>query len=804
MGAVAFRARTDLRTKVRWALLLIVAIGIAGGASLTALAGARRTDTAVDRFVAYSRPTNGGVIANPALYPRIARLPGIQYSQVGARFGMVRVDAGNRPLRNNVLGAVAVADFGPGRPIILSGRIPRADRVDEAVVNASAATNEHLHVGDELRFRGYDTGAANALLRGTIAAPTGPIVKVRVVGVVRFPSDLSTAEATPDVTYTGSDTALLTPAFLRAYSRRITELGGPILSVQFTNPAAVPPFTAQVARLSKGQAQVFTGSDDLGAAAQAKHATKVETIALLLFGALAAIVTLLLIGQAFARQVYLDTNEYTTLNAMGMTRPQLVCAISARAALISTAGAIVAVGVAILASPRMPIGLARQAEVHPGYSVDGVVLAAGVVVIAGVLTASTAVVAWRATRALGLGASRRSARRAHASRIATQLSRSGSPPSATIGATMAFESGAGASSVPVRTATVSAVIAVAVVAGALTFGSNLGRLGAEPRLQGWNWDVAVGNPHSDDVSKIAIPKLLRNPDVAAFSSIATPASDLRVGGRDGGLFGIDAVKGPDLIPYTAGRAPRTANEVAFGPKTLRDLHLRIGDHVRASTGGPTRSLLVTGRALLTPVVVNDQIPLGQGALVTASALKVLRTDATTNVFLVRLRPGADRAAALRRLRADFPGTVLSAARPPDIENLRRVDRMPGLLAALFALIALLIVGNMLVSSVRRRRRDLAILRTIGFVRRQVTGAVIWQATMIAVVAIVIGIPVGVILGRANWNLVTDQFGLANDPIVPGARLVLFALATLFVINVVAIVPGLLATRTSPATILHAE
>ena len=61
---------------------------------------------------------------------------------------------------------------------------------------------------------------------------------------------------------------------------------------------------------------------------------------------------------------------------------------------------------------------------------------------------------------------------------------------------MAFEPGRGSSAVPVRTAMVSAVIAVAVVAGALTFGANLTRLAEHPELQGWNWDVAVGNPHA--------------------------------------------------------------------------------------------------------------------------------------------------------------------------------------------------------------------------------------------------------------------------------------------------------------------
>jgi hypothetical protein len=307
------------------------------------------------------------------------------------------------------------------------------------------------------------------------------------------------------------------------------------------------------------------------------------------------------------------------------------------------------------------------------------------------------------------------------------------------------------------------VIAVAVVAGALTFGANLTRLAEHPRLQGWNWDVAVGNPHSDDVSKTAIPLLKRNPAVAAVSTIGgIEAEPGIVNGRDAALYSIDAVKGPGLVPYTAGRAPQGAS------------------------------------------VVNGQEAFGHAVVVTGAAIRALHSQAPVNVFLVRFHPNVDRAATLKHLRSDFPGTVLGATRPPDIENLRRVDRLPALLAGLFSLIALLIVGNMLVNSVRRRRRELAVLRAMGFVRRQVSGVVIWQATTVAAVAIVVGIPIGAAAGRSSWTLVSDRLGLPADPIVPGASLLLVALVALVAANLIAIIPGLLATRTPPATTLHTE
>jgi ABC-type lipoprotein release transport system permease subunit len=175
-----------------------------------------------------------------------------------------------------------------------------------------------------------------------------------------------------------------------------------------------------------------------------------------------------------------------------------------------------------------------------------------------------------------------------------------------------------------------------------------------------------------------------------------------------------------------------------------------------------------------------------------------------NVFVVRFKLGVHRAAALHQLQADFPGTVLTALRPADVENLRRVSALPSVLAALFAAVALLTVGHMLVSSVRRRRHDVAILRTMGFVRRQVASAVAWQATTVALVGLVVGIPLGVAAGRWTWGLVASQLGVRDQPVVPVLVVAVVVAGSLVAANAVASVPGLVAARTRPAEILRTE
>jgi len=61
----------------------------------------------------------------------------------------------------------------------------------------------------------------------------------------------------------------------------------------------------------------------------------------------------------------------------------------------AAAGAVAAAGLAVAASPLMPIGTARLAEPDPGVSVDAAVLAAGAVVIVLLAVARVARPAWR-------------------------------------------------------------------------------------------------------------------------------------------------------------------------------------------------------------------------------------------------------------------------------------------------------------------------------------------------------------------------------------------------------------------------
>ncbi len=112
--------------------------------------------------------------------------------------------------------------------------------------------------------------------------------------------------------------------------------------------------------------------------------------------------------------------------------------------------------------------------------------------------------------------------------------------------------------------------------------------------------------------------------------------------------------------------------------------------------------------------------------------------------------------------------------------------------------------HLLLTSAQRRRRDLAVLRCIGFTRRQVRAAVAWQAVTLVGVALVIGIPAGLVCGRVAWLIFSGQLGILPVLDVPGRWFAVLVAAALALAVAVAAIPGESAARGRPADVLRAE
>jgi len=262
----------------------------------------------------------------------------------------------------------------------------------------------------------------------------------------------------------------------------------------------------------------------------------------------------------------------------------------------------------------------------------------------------------------------------------------------------------------------------------------------------------------------------------------------------------------------SGRIPVGDDEVALGSRTLDQLRAEVGGTVTATFGSSSRELAVVGRVAL-PGAGNypggDKTSIGDGALLTRSGLSDLAPTFEGATYLVRFADGVDGKAALADVTAPFgpAGDVVDAAgveQPADIVDYERVRATPLMLAAMLAVLGVATVTHALATTVRRRRRDLAILKTLGFTRPQVSGAVAWQATTIALIALAAGLPVGIAAGRFAWTLLAEDVGTVPEPVTPLLAVALSIPLVVVVINLVAAAPGWLAGRIRPGAALRSE
>ena len=106
--------------------------------------------------------------------------------------------------------------------------------------------------------------------------------------------------------------------------------------------------------------------------------------------------------------------------------------------------------------------------------------------------------------------------------------------------------------------------------------------------------------------------------------------------------------------------------------------------------------------------------------------------------------------------------------------------------------------------VRRRRHELALLKTLGMTRGQVRAVVAWQTTLTLLIAAVLGGPLGVVAGRWGWRAFAGSLGVA--PVTDVPLLAVFGLLAALVLagNLLAAVPAAVAARTQPAVTLRTE
>lgn len=799
MRGVFFVARADLRRRWKAVALLTVVVGIVGGVVLTAAAGARRTSTSFDRFVASTRPGHATMTLGTddeaeiaALVGRIARLPQVE-GLVWAD-GVAVVPEGTGEQSYVPVGAQVGEPFGApfdlGR--LLSGRLADPAAAHEVTLAESTAALLGVSVGDTLAFLSFtpEQGAALQLDENAVGDPEGPTVRIRVVGIVRTPGDLNVGDF--DVT-----PIFLTPAFSRRYGADVGSFAPGFVRARLRGgDADLPAFTRAVERVAGPDVAVNFEPISFEAA-RVQDSIDVLAVGIGLFAVAAGLAGIVAVGIVVGRQISGAAGEHAALRALGLGQRARACVLAVPVVVAVLGGALLAIVLAFVASPLVPIGLARRAEPDPGLSFDGLVLVGGAAVLVAVVVALAVVAAWRASRRVGLADAPRSGTARPP--VAERLARIGVGAPAVTGVRMALEPGRGRTAVPVRAALAGAAVGIAGVVAVVLFAGSLDRLLDTPARYGWNWDVLGGGQGLVRPERVAA-----DPAVAALAEARF--TDVEIVGRPVDAVGFEQLKGTVFLTLADGRAARRADEVVLGTDTLATHGLDIGDHVTASGPLGSRTFRIVGRGIFPPV--DDNAVLADGAAFTVEGLASIVEDDERGVggytvMLVRFAPGAHEQ-GIRALRAAGSEPPESANTPAEIDQLAQVERLPHVLAGFLALLALLAIAHALVTGVRRRGRDLAVLKTLGFARRQLQATVAWQATTFVLVGLGVGIPVGMVVGRLVWGMVADGLGVATDVAVPIVVVAVVAVAALIVANLVAALPARAAARTQPAVVLRSE
>jgi MacB-like periplasmic core domain/FtsX-like permease family len=828
MGSVWMSLRADLRTRWRALASLALLLGLIGGVVLTAAAGARRTDTAYPRMLQWASAAQLDVIPEtdepPAAYfAALARLPQVASLSVQSLYQMaLPVRHGTPETAVNTYSSPDGA-FGVStdRVKVLQGRMFGPRTAGAAVIDQQLASMQHLRPGGTLHLLAVPDNPKTGNPEPRLAVS----MAFRVTAIVVFDT-----QVVPVGSESSGPMALLSPPFARAPSS-VSYTFGTEAGVRLRPGASTTAFLTAAAALAKRYPATrgYITEDSLSDGVTAtQRAIRPDAIALAAFAALAGLIALAVIGQLLARQLALAATEFPVLRALGMTRARLISLSLARVAAVTVSGATIAVAVAIVASQLMPIGPARLAEPDPGIDVDVAILGAGLACMALLPLLLVAPAAWRVAgrSSASLGVAEPS-QKARASGLGSVLGLAGSVTGA-IGVRMAFEPGRGRTAVPVRSALIGTTVAVAAVVAALVFGTSLIALVSTPARYGQNWDQEVNLGFGGVPAWFGAKVLSAEPAITGYAE--GNYGQVTIGGKIVAAIGINPVRGRGYFTLLAGRYPATPGEIVLGAQTLRAIDRRLGQAVEVTFDPTSADLPVAHRTMR--IVGIGVFPgfsrgsfgatdLGNGAAVTATVLSEpdSQTDCSArtvcyNFFLLRYRPGTNLKATAARLTAAVtaagcpPGpdscVVTADQRPSDIQDYTGVRDVPLVLGGVLALLAVGTLAHVLLTGVRRRRRDLAVLKTLGMGRSQIVRVVAWQASALAAAALLVGIPAGLLVGRWAFALFAGSLGVATNASISLLVVLTVIPAVLLLANLIAAGPGSAAARILPAPVLRSE
>ncbi len=783
---------TEFRRRWRSWLILVILIAVVGGLVLAAAAAGRRTATAFPRFVAAHGYDSVVFTLRPL--PGLAKLPDV-----------ASVTIAGEPFNGNVTcackaginsGDLSVNDLSPAGLArvtkLIAGRMPLQSSPDQVLASFNLEQDYGVHIGTVIHTPFYTPAQEQSLLGGANVAPAGPTIAFHVVGIEAAETEFPTGQVSNYNLYP-------TQAFARTVGRRVGS-GMQYLVRLRHGEADLSRFGAEMSSMHVLQAEP---TDPL--AAEVTSSIHPQAVGWWVLAVLAALAALAVIGQALGRQSAVEGEQYPTLAALGIRRYQLVAIGTTRNLVVATIGAVGAVLVAFALSPLTPVGEARLAEPSTGLAFDPLVLLLGALTIVVVVLLLGIWPAIRASRTR-IGDDRAPDT---PSPIVTRLAGTGAPPSIVIGVRHAVERGRGTATVPVGSALFGTVLAVLALCATAVFGASLSHLTATPKLYGEDYQLFFSEGGQLGIPESAVTHLKHDREITGI--MVGTRNEVTINAVSVYTVAGSAVRGPLLLSRIEGQLPAGNGQIMMGATTLRQVHARVGSAVTVAVplpGGGTRTAMFrvvgtgsfpgqfglgglgTGAAFTMDAYLNVVCPAGPHQRSCQQAYYANQEFAVFATAASGVR-GQDE---ITHFINAFPGVASRPAISSSLVNFGEAVNFPLILGLMLALFGTATLVHLLVVSVVRRRHEIGLLKALGFVNRQVGAAVCWQATTVALVGIVVGVPLGVAIGGVVWRAFASNLGAVPVSTVPVWLIAALGGGVLVVANLLALAPAWVAAR----------